>query len=137
MKVTITRISPGKSGVSEKTGNPWRKVGIQTNQHGEKYINGFANGTTDNWKVGDTVDIDVEEHSQYGLQFKMKKAAVSADDFVNLEQRVSMLEQAIKANGQSEATEQKILETLIEGTPIQGHANDPAIPDQVDEELGF
>ena len=70
MKVTITRISK-KEKVSAK-GKPFTSLGLQTQEHGDKWLSGFDGKETRNWKIGDTVEIEVEQNGEY-LNFTVPK----------------------------------------------------------------
>lgn len=80
MKVTLTAVNR-KDRVSTKTGKPFVSVGIKTNEHGEKWLSGFGNAGNASWKVGDVVDIDIEQKGEY-LNFNTPKTAtgMSQDD---------------------------------------------------------
>ena len=80
MEITITKIDrsdkdkEGKAYVT-KDGRPYTRLGLQTKEHGTKWLSGFDNYTTKNWKEGDTVDVEVTKVSgkdgkEY-LNFKM------------------------------------------------------------------
>lgn len=59
-----------------KNGRPYTRLGLKTQEHGDKWLSGFGNQTNANWKVGDVVEIEVEEVAgkdgkQY-LNFRME-----------------------------------------------------------------
>jgi len=66
MNITITKIhrsdkdKEGKAYVT-KDGRPYTRLGLQTKEHGTKWLSGFENYTTKNWKEGDSVDVEVSE----------------------------------------------------------------------------
>lgn len=62
-QVTIEALSR-KERVS-KTGRPFTSLGLKTKQHGAKWLSGFDSATTKNWKVGDTVEIEIEQKGEY------------------------------------------------------------------------
>lgn len=69
MNVTITKITRQQK-VSKSSDKEYESVGMQTQEHGEKWMNGFGNSVNKDWNTGDViVDIIIEE-SQWGLQFK-------------------------------------------------------------------
>lgn len=88
-RVTITRTNI-KTGEGAK--GPWKKVGIQTKQHGDKWLGCFYNkyneAQLDALKEGVTVDIKVTEDGQY-LNFSMPTAV----DLLTV--RVARLEDAV------------------------------------------
>ena len=65
--------------MTSKAGKKYQSVGIQTNEHGEKWINGFGNDETDCWNENDTVYIDVKENGDY-LNFEIAKADDKTND---------------------------------------------------------
>lgn len=58
--------------ISKKTNKPFVSVGIKTDQHGEKWLSGFANTENADWESGTVVDIDVEEKNNF-LNFSTPK----------------------------------------------------------------
>lgn len=69
MQVVITNIKRTPR-VSKNTGKEFVSVGIQTNQHGAKWLSGFANVDNANWDIGTETEIEVETKGEY-LNFKM------------------------------------------------------------------
>lgn len=69
MQVKIVRMNKTER-VSKNTGRPFTSLGLMTEEHGEKWLSGFAGKDTADWKVGDTVDIEVEQKGDY-LNFKV------------------------------------------------------------------
>lgn len=59
--------------VSKKTGKPYTSLRIKTNEHGDKYLSGFDSAETKEWKVGDVVEVEVEQKGEY-LNFSVPKA---------------------------------------------------------------
>lgn len=55
------------------TGKPYTSLRIKTNAHGDQYLSGFDNAATKNWKVGDEVEIEVEQKGEY-LNFSTPKS---------------------------------------------------------------
>ena len=81
MEVKITQLhksdkdKEGKAYVG-KNGRPYTRLGLKTQEHGDKWLSGFGNQTNANWKIGDVVEIEVEEVAgkdgkQY-LNFRME-----------------------------------------------------------------
>ena len=109
MKITLKKIF--RSDTNKKTGEkftnqygPYIKVGLKTEEHGDKWVNGFENDTTKNWKEGDVVEVDVSD-SQYGLKFKTSKggptgnpanenAVMVGKDLQEIKDRLTALENA-------------------------------------------
>ncbi len=68
-KVKLTMVNR-KERISTKTGKPFTSLGIKTEEYGDKWLSGFDNAATRNWKDGDTVEIVVESKGEY-LNFKL------------------------------------------------------------------
>lgn len=79
-KVTILRVSTTDT---KKDGTPlvgkygpYFRVGIQTKEHGDKWLNGFS-GKLPTWQEGDEVDLDITTEEWQGkeqLKFRIPKA---------------------------------------------------------------
>jgi len=69
-KVTITRVFTKER--TSKAGKPFTSLSIQTKEHGEKWIGGFKNKQTENWKEGDVVEIKITQSGEY-LNFEVPK----------------------------------------------------------------
>lgn len=65
MQVTITKIFREEK-VSQKTGKPYTSLQLFTKEHGEQRLSGFGNRDNQNWKIGDTVEIEVKEIERDG-----------------------------------------------------------------------
>lgn len=79
MKITLTKIAKfttkkDGSPLLTKAGKPYISLRFQCNEYGEKWVSGFENAETKDWKEGDTVDADIEQKGEY-LNFSVKKAA--------------------------------------------------------------
>lgn len=91
MKVKLTRIShlstdrDGNLLVSKKTGKPYTRCLLDL-EDGRKSVSGFGNKTTESWKEGDTVDINLVQNGQY-WNFDVPKV-----DAADLASRVAKLE---------------------------------------------
>lgn len=72
MQVTLTALTR-KQRTSSRTGKPFTSLGIKTQEHGEKWLSGFDNAQTKDWKQGDTVEIEVEQKGDY-LNFSVPKS---------------------------------------------------------------
>lgn len=46
---------------TSKAGKPYESLSIKTDRHGEKFLGGFGSKETNDWKVGDEVEIEVKE----------------------------------------------------------------------------
>ena len=90
MQVQITRISRQQK--TSKAGKSYMSVGIQTQEHGSDWLNGFENEVNKNWQEGDTVEIIVEKNDKW-LNFSTPKATDLLEDRIkSLEDRVTALE---------------------------------------------
>lgn len=72
MQITITALKDTER-TSARTGKPFTSRGIQCNEYPGKWLSGFAGKDNEGWKVGDTVDIEVETKGEY-LNFKTPKS---------------------------------------------------------------
>lgn len=77
MQVKLTKVSrktTDKEGNPLKTrdGRPYTRLSIQTQEHGAKWLSGFNNAQTANWKEGDSVEMEVTEKGEY-LNFSVPK----------------------------------------------------------------
>jgi len=67
-KVTLVKVS-SQQRQSQKNGKQYESVGILTKEYGDKWINGFGNSRTKNWKKDDVVEIEITQNGEY-LNFK-------------------------------------------------------------------
>ena len=114
MLVKITKIyrsDKNKQGNPLKTqdGRPYTRVAIQTQEHGAKWVSGFENFNTKNWKEGDSVEIEVEPKGEY-LNFKtLSETGKLLKELNNLANRVASLEKFLvvgqEINGMPQADE--------------------------------
>lgn len=56
-----------------KTGKPYSKCNIKTQQHGDKWLSGFGNKTNEGWKVGDEVEVKITQNGEW-LNYETPKA---------------------------------------------------------------
>jgi hypothetical protein len=101
MKVHLTQVyraSANKKGeqyISKKTGKPYERLSIKTQEHGDKWLSGFGSSWNADWQEGDEVDIVIKESGDY-LNFER---ANPVDAF---EARIKALEDVVfgsKDNG--------------------------------------
>ena len=90
MKQTITKIyrsDKDKNGnlLKTKDGRPYTRVAIKTQKYGDRFISGFGGDWNENWQIGDSVNIKVEEVGEY-LNFS------KIDRLDELEARIKALE---------------------------------------------
>lgn len=50
---------------TSKAGKPYTSLSLKVESRGDKFINGFGNASNEGWKVGDSVDILIEEKGEY------------------------------------------------------------------------
>lgn len=96
-KVTLTAVyhnDKDRNGnqYMSKAGKPYTKCNIKATEYGDKYISGFGNKTTQGWKVGDTVEIEITPNGEY-LNFSVPKAeaGLSSQDremFMRIEKKL-------------------------------------------------
>lgn len=70
----VARYTTDKNGQPLKTrdGRPYTSLRIKSNEHGDKWLSGFDNPQTQNWKEGDTVEVEVTQKGEY-LNFSVPK----------------------------------------------------------------
>lgn len=99
MKVTLTALKDTER-TSQRTGKPFTSRGIRTNEHGERWLSGFAGKENEGWKVGDTVEINVEEKGEY-LNFSVPKSTAPRGGVSSVEYQTILRDmQAIKTDTQ-------------------------------------
>lgn len=106
MKLSINKIYRSyndKNGkpLMTKDGRPYERVAIQTKEHGSSWLSGFGGGYNRNWKVGDVVEVEVEQDGQY-LNFKRP------DPIKKLKERVLALEQVVFKSSVDEEIDDEI-----------------------------
>ena len=69
MELTITKITRTQR-TSPKTNKPFTSVGIQTIEHGSRWLSGFGSAVNASWKEGDKIDVIVEESSKMDKEGK-------------------------------------------------------------------
>lgn len=97
------------------------KVAIKTEEHGDKWLSSFKVAGTEDWKEGETVEVDIQEKGDF-INFTPRtsgSASTTAAPSSNLEARVAKLEATVFGNEPEEDVIQ---------------ADD--LPDMDDEELG-
>lgn len=94
-------------------------VAIKTNQHGDKWLSTFKVDGTEDWKDGDTVNIEVQQKGDY-LNFVPQTAGSNSD----LAERVAKLESAVFGNTEKGA---------VGDEPV---INADDLPDMGEEETG-
>lgn len=84
-KLTLTQVT--RTQRTSKDGKPFTSLTIKANEYGQKFLSGFGNKANENWKEGDTVEVEniVEKpgvnkkgESVVYLNFEMPKNAPSA-----------------------------------------------------------
>lgn len=94
MKLTITfvgRYTTKKDGspLIGANGKPYTSLRLKANEYGDKFLSGFDNAQTRGWKVGDTVEVDVEQKGEY-LNFSVpQKPAGGAIELDMLRREIS------------------------------------------------
>lgn len=106
-KITITKIyttDKDKAGnpLMSKQGKPYTRMSVKAKEYGEKWISGFKNQQSAEWKEGDEVDVIIEEKGEY-LNFTTPKAEDKTASEISLlktmlgglNHRVSQLEEKV------------------------------------------
>lgn len=93
--VTLTKISrftTGKDGTAlkTKTGKPYTRVIIQTEEH-EKSLSGFGSKVTDAWTEGSKAEVEITKNGEY-LNFSLpKKEAVQTEDMKAIKEDIERI----------------------------------------------
>lgn len=99
-----------------KAGKPYTSLRIKCAEYGDQFISGFDNATTRDWKVGDTVEAEVEKKGEY-LNFSTPKptGGLSQDDkdmlqkmyreIYAIRETMVVIKQLLEANGSIEKPE--------------------------------
>lgn len=88
-----TNLDKAGNVLKTKDGRPYSRVTIKTAEYGDKYLSGFENAVTKSWKVGDEVEIMVEEKGGANGVVYLNFSTPKKDDEVNqkLEQILNKL----------------------------------------------
>lgn len=111
MQVKIIKISRTPR-VSKSTGKQFTSLGLQVQEYGDKWLSGFDGPLTQNWKEGDTVEIEVETKGDY-LNFKLPK--ISPPKNLDLAKIEAMLSEALTRLGR---IENLVTTTTSDGNPM-------------------
>lgn len=99
MQITLTAIKDTER-TSQRTGKPFTSRGIRCNEYGEKWLSGFAGKENASWKVGDTVEVTVEQKGEY-LNFSVPKSERASGGMSSIEYQTVLRDlQAIKTDTQ-------------------------------------
>ena len=109
MKATITKIhratadKNGKPYVTQD-GRPYTRLALQTKEHGANWLSGFGNNYNQNWREGDTVEIEVttvEKEGKHYLNFRgLGKLELLEKRVIALEEAFRMLKTAPRRAGE-------------------------------------
>ena len=101
--LTITKVyrsNKDKKGnlLTTSDGREYTRLAIKTREYGDRYVSGFGNDKNASWKVGDTVEVVVEQKGEY-LNFSMpKEKDVLIERIEALEERVRIIEDTLDSN---------------------------------------
>ena len=100
MKVKLTSVQryttdKDNQPLKTKDGRPYTRITIRCAEYGDKFLSGFDNFQSQNWKQGDTVDIEVEQKGEY-LNFKIpNKFEKLENEITSLKLRITNLEKKV------------------------------------------
>jgi len=89
-KIKITKIFRGKQ--ETKFGEK-DKIGLKTEQYGDKWVSSFQTKGTENWKEGDEVEVFIEKKGDY-VNFTLAPK-VGGTDLSGVEARLKKLEDKV------------------------------------------
>lgn len=69
MEKLIIKKTFSKQEVSKKTGKPYTRFAFMANEYGDKWISGFGNAQTAQWREGDTVEVTIEKVQKDDKEF--------------------------------------------------------------------
>lgn len=120
-KLTITKVNytdkkKDGSPILNKWGKPTYKTGIQTNEYGDTWINGFLPFPPDKWE-GTQQELEITDDPKWGKQFKLppreNRGGMSVEQYQKLyaevfatRQAVVMIRQLLEEAGQIKAAPQ-------------------------------
>lgn len=119
-QVTITQVyrsDKDKNGnaLVGKSGRPYSKCSIKCQEYGDKWLGGFGGAWNQNWKVGDTVTLEVKQNGQYLNFEQVDETKVQAD---RIEKKLDIILEYIKANKSSDQPRRSSFEeSLMEDKP--------------------
>ena len=103
MKLKITQINinwANKEGQAylDKFQKPYARVGIKTEQHGQRWLSGFAytGSPALSLKIGDEIEAEIEEKGQY-LNFRLPKSQNGGDVMKKLSELEGYIKEIHKA----------------------------------------
>ena len=107
-KVTLTRVYFDPEERTGANGKKYRRMSIKTTLHADRFISGFQNATTKNWKEGDTVELIIKESERKDkdgrpyLNFEVPRNEVTPEAFKALSDRVERIEFTLASTPKSE-----------------------------------
>lgn len=114
MQVTITALKDTER-TSSRTGKPFTSRGIKVEEYGEKWLSGFAGKDNESWKIGDTVEIEVETKGEY-LNFKTPKSfqkGGTAPDANRVEIKVDKILQLLTTVAQEQTSIKSVMGDIL------------------------
>ena len=115
MKITITALKDTER-TSQRTGKPFTSRGIKCNEYGEKWLSGFAGKENADWRVGDTVEVEVETKGEY-LNFTTPKGTFqkggTAPDMNRLEVKIDAMAGQLNTIGGILTDMKSVISTLL------------------------
>jgi len=110
-KVSSTNKKKDGTTLEGKFGTFYR-VGIQTEQYPDKWINGFSNNEPE-WKEGDEVELEISTEEYMGEE-QLKFKIPNAKSLVNnaLEKRIKKLEDKVFGSGDNEDVDANLDEVI-------------------------
>lgn len=147
MKATLTfvgRYTTKKDGTPLVGGNgrPYTSLRIKTQEHGDKFLSSFDGPETKEWKVGDTVDIEVEQKGDF-LNFSYPKkprggAGISPEQFAKIDQKLDIIITELKMIRGGAKVAQPVAQpkpAVEERNPFE--MEDPAVEGFAPEDIPF
>lgn len=105
-KVTLTRVYRDDTERTGASGKPYKKMSIKTSLHADRWISGFQNSSTKDWKEGDTVELTIKQSEKLDKEGR---------PYLNFD--VPRAEFATKAEVQALADRLEIIEFTMASSP--------------------
>lgn len=123
MKTTLTQVTRQDK---ESPKGPYVRIMIKTQEHGDKLLSGFGNAYNDQWKKGDTVNIEVKEVVKGDITYlnfeAVKPVKTDVKENPAVLNKLAELEQLIVG---IKITQERMVDMLLEEKNIQSQNENP------------
>lgn len=120
-----------RSAKTSKAGKPYTSLSLKVESRGDKFINGFGNKSNEAWKIGDTVDILIEEKGQY-LNFTEADSKQGVEKTAN-----AKIEEILTKVSKIDFKIDRIIDHLKGNAPKSTYPQEDVNPNFDVEDIGF